>query len=250
VPHAQPVPQPPYAEGTGLPWDVLVTDAVAAIAAARARHGDTFAVRSGSDRYLFTFSPTGVESFYSLPEDKTRDRSRRRSAEWQGQTDPAASVTRRCERSAAAPGVQQGRCLGCRPKELTFAPTESVASFGEPLTRHVQKRGADASGLLWELRWWRPAHRRFERRWVAGHSRLMKERRGEYLLCGTYFDGTPAVFLTDPADHVAGDAELRGVVIADTFGMTEFGEMCELVGDTVEARRGEFEPQGVEIGRQ
>jgi cytochrome P450 len=70
VPHAQPVPQPPYAEGTGLPWDVLVTDAVAAIAAARARHGDTFAVRSGSDRYLFTFSPTGVESFYSLPEDK------------------------------------------------------------------------------------------------------------------------------------------------------------------------------------
>jgi cytochrome P450 len=48
----------------------LVTDAVAAIAAARARHGDTFAVRSGSDRYLFTFSPTGVESFYSLPEDK------------------------------------------------------------------------------------------------------------------------------------------------------------------------------------
>jgi cytochrome P450 len=70
VPHPQPVPQPPYAESTGLPWDVLVTDAVAAIAAARARHGDTFAVRSGSDRYLFTFSPTGVESFYSLPEDK------------------------------------------------------------------------------------------------------------------------------------------------------------------------------------
>ncbi len=70
MPHPQPVPQPPYAEGTGLPWDVSVTDAVAAIAAARARHGDTFAVRSGSDRYLFTFSPTGVESFYSLPEDK------------------------------------------------------------------------------------------------------------------------------------------------------------------------------------
>jgi cytochrome P450 len=70
VPHPQPDPQPPYAEGTGLPWDVLVTDAVAAIAAARARHGDTFAVHSGSDRYLFTFSPTGVESFYSLPEDK------------------------------------------------------------------------------------------------------------------------------------------------------------------------------------
>ena len=70
MPHPQPVPEPPYAEGTGLPWDVLVTDAVAAIAAARARHGDTFAVHSGSDRYLFTFSATGVESFYSLPEDK------------------------------------------------------------------------------------------------------------------------------------------------------------------------------------
>jgi cytochrome P450 len=68
VPH--PVPDPPYADGTGLPWDVSVTDAVAAIAAARARHGDTFAVHSGSDRYLFTFSPTGVESFYGLPEDK------------------------------------------------------------------------------------------------------------------------------------------------------------------------------------
>ena len=64
------VPDPPYAEGTGLPWDVSVTDAVAAIASARARHGDTFAVHSGSDRYLFTFSPTGVESFYGLPEDK------------------------------------------------------------------------------------------------------------------------------------------------------------------------------------
>jgi cytochrome P450 len=66
----RPVPDPPYAEGTGLPWDVSVTDAVAAIAAARAEHGDTFAVRSGDDRYLFTFSPTGVESFYGLPEDK------------------------------------------------------------------------------------------------------------------------------------------------------------------------------------
>ncbi len=66
----RPVPDPPYAEGTGLPWDVSVGDAVATIAAARTRHGDTFAVRSGSDRYLFTFSPTGVESFYGLPEDK------------------------------------------------------------------------------------------------------------------------------------------------------------------------------------
>jgi cytochrome P450 len=65
-----PVPDPPYAEGTGLPWDVSVADAVAAIAAARARHGDTFAVQSGPDHYLFTFSPTGVESFYRLPEEK------------------------------------------------------------------------------------------------------------------------------------------------------------------------------------
>jgi cytochrome P450 len=63
------LPPPPVAEGTGLPWDVPVEDAVAAIAAARARHGDTFAVDSGDDLYLFTFSPTGVESFYALPED-------------------------------------------------------------------------------------------------------------------------------------------------------------------------------------
>ena len=42
-----PVPAPRLAEGTGLPWDVSVDDAVAAIAAARARHGDTFAVTSG-----------------------------------------------------------------------------------------------------------------------------------------------------------------------------------------------------------
>ena len=65
-----PVPQPPLAEGVGLPWDVSVDDAVAAIAAARDRYGDTFSVRSGDDNYLFTFSPVGVESFYGLPEDK------------------------------------------------------------------------------------------------------------------------------------------------------------------------------------
>jgi cytochrome P450 len=70
VPRPQPVPDPPFADGTGLPWDVSVIDAVAAIAAARAAHGDTFAVRSGRDRYLFTFSPAGVESFYGLPEEK------------------------------------------------------------------------------------------------------------------------------------------------------------------------------------
>ncbi|MCZ4500219.1 MAG: cytochrome [Marmoricola sp.] len=63
-------PMPPYAEGIGLPWDVPVTDAVAELAAARATYGDTFVVASGRDRYLFTFSPTGVESFYALPEEK------------------------------------------------------------------------------------------------------------------------------------------------------------------------------------
>ncbi|OBA58945.1 cytochrome [Mycobacterium sp. 1100029.7] len=62
-------PAPPRADGTGLPWDVPVDDAVAAIAAARAQHGDTFAIDSGGDQYLFTFSPTGVESFYALPEE-------------------------------------------------------------------------------------------------------------------------------------------------------------------------------------
>jgi cytochrome P450 len=67
---AYPVPPPPYAEGPGLPWDVSVGDAVATIAAARARHGDTFAVESGRQHYLFTFSRTGVESFYALTEEK------------------------------------------------------------------------------------------------------------------------------------------------------------------------------------
>jgi cytochrome P450 len=70
VPEPCPAAAAPYAEGTGLPWDVPVSDAVAAIAAARARHGDTFAVQSGQDHYLFTFSPTGVESFYGLPEER------------------------------------------------------------------------------------------------------------------------------------------------------------------------------------
>jgi len=69
VPPSLPVPTPPIAEGTGLPWDVTIVDAVAAIAEARARHGDTFVVHSGRDHYLFTFSPVGVESFYALPEE-------------------------------------------------------------------------------------------------------------------------------------------------------------------------------------
>lgn len=63
-------PLPPLAEGVGLPWDVAVDDAVGELARARAEHGDTFVVESGRDRYLFTFSPVGVESFYALPEEK------------------------------------------------------------------------------------------------------------------------------------------------------------------------------------
>ncbi len=63
-------PLPPVAEDVGLPWDVAVDDAVAVLARARAQYGDTFVVESGRDRYLFTFSPTGVESFYALPEEK------------------------------------------------------------------------------------------------------------------------------------------------------------------------------------
>ncbi len=70
MPTAAVSPAPPFADDTGLPWDVSVSDAVAAIAAARARHGDTFAVTSGTNNYLFTFSPAGVESFYGLPEEK------------------------------------------------------------------------------------------------------------------------------------------------------------------------------------
>jgi len=43
---------------------------VAEIAAARAEHGDTFTLNSGHERYLFTFSSRGVESFYALPEEQ------------------------------------------------------------------------------------------------------------------------------------------------------------------------------------
>ncbi len=70
MPRNEITPMPPVAEGVGLPWDVPVDDAVAEIARARAAHGDTFVVEAGRDRYLFTFSATGVESFYALPEEK------------------------------------------------------------------------------------------------------------------------------------------------------------------------------------
>jgi len=61
---------PPVAAGVGLPWDAPVHDAVAAIGAARAEFGDTFVVDSGADRYLFTFSPSGVHDLYGLAEER------------------------------------------------------------------------------------------------------------------------------------------------------------------------------------
>jgi len=61
---------PPVATTVGLPWDVAVEDPVAALAGARRRLGDTFVVDSGEDRYLFTFSPTGVAAFYALAEER------------------------------------------------------------------------------------------------------------------------------------------------------------------------------------
>jgi cytochrome P450 len=63
------VPTPPVADTCALPWDAPTADPVAEIAAARGLLGDTFMVDSGEDRYLFTFSPVGVASFYALPEE-------------------------------------------------------------------------------------------------------------------------------------------------------------------------------------
>jgi len=64
------VPMPPVARGASLPWDAPVDDPIAALAEARSRLGDTFVVDSGDDRYVFTFSPVGVTSFYALAEDE------------------------------------------------------------------------------------------------------------------------------------------------------------------------------------
>ena len=61
---------PPVAAGVGLPWDLPVDDPISALAEARRRHGDTFVVDSGDDRYLFTFSPVGVGAFYALAEER------------------------------------------------------------------------------------------------------------------------------------------------------------------------------------
>ena len=63
------VPMPPVAEGSALPWDAPVADPVGSLAEVRQQLGDTFVVDSGDDRYLFTFSPKGVASFYALNED-------------------------------------------------------------------------------------------------------------------------------------------------------------------------------------
>ena len=62
-------PMPAVATGCALPWDAPLADPVLALAEARRDLGDTFVVDSGDDRYLFTFSPTGVSSFYALPEE-------------------------------------------------------------------------------------------------------------------------------------------------------------------------------------
>jgi cytochrome P450 len=59
---------PPIAAGVEMPWDAVVSDPVAALADARTTYGETFVVDSGADRYLFTFDPVGVRSFYRLPE--------------------------------------------------------------------------------------------------------------------------------------------------------------------------------------
>jgi hypothetical protein len=60
-------PMAPLAD-VALPWERELADPVAALDGARRQHGDTFAVRSGSDTYLFVFSPAGVRAFYELPE--------------------------------------------------------------------------------------------------------------------------------------------------------------------------------------
>jgi cytochrome P450 len=59
---------PPLATEVGLPWDAEMDDPVASLAEARSSLGDTFAVASGDDLYLFVFSPRGVAEFYALPE--------------------------------------------------------------------------------------------------------------------------------------------------------------------------------------
>src|SRR5271155_5250027 len=61
---------PPIAPSIGMPWDVPIEDPVDVLAGARDSLGDTFVVDSGDDRFMFTFSPVGVTSFYGLPEER------------------------------------------------------------------------------------------------------------------------------------------------------------------------------------
>jgi cytochrome P450 len=61
-------PMPPVASGLAMPWDAEVADPVAALGRARRELGDTFALSSGGDWYLFVFGPVGVRSFYALAE--------------------------------------------------------------------------------------------------------------------------------------------------------------------------------------
>ncbi len=60
-------PVPPLADAR-LPWDEEVADPIAAIAAARAKHGDTFVIEGARSPFLFLFSPVGVQSFYAVAE--------------------------------------------------------------------------------------------------------------------------------------------------------------------------------------
>lgn len=61
-------PAPPVAD-LQLSWDTgEAGDPVAALRAARARLGDTFAVESGGVTYLFTFGEAGLRAFYALEE--------------------------------------------------------------------------------------------------------------------------------------------------------------------------------------
>ncbi len=52
-----------------LPWDSHdAPDPVAALTAARAKHGDTFTLQSGETQYVMIFSAAALEAFYELPE--------------------------------------------------------------------------------------------------------------------------------------------------------------------------------------
>jgi cytochrome P450 len=63
-------PMPPVATSLGMPWDVPIADPVQTLAEVRNALGDTFVVDSGDDRFVFTFSPSGVAGFYALPESQ------------------------------------------------------------------------------------------------------------------------------------------------------------------------------------